>query len=74
MYVCMYLSMPVSFIPLVSKIHVHPEIYTLCVPVYWCAHVCDLQLHLTEQQGHEGQLELLVPAMKIINEDKYVNV
>ena len=44
----------------------------LCILLYWCAHVRDLQLHLTEQQGW---LELLViSTMKVIDEDRLANV
>ena len=64
MYLCTY----VSFAPRLS----HPGSQdpctpwnAPCIPVYWCALVRDLQLHLTE---HQGRLELLVSAMKIIND------
>ena len=44
------------------------SVYALkCFLYYWRTHMCELQLHSTEQQG---QLELLVCAMKIINEDR----
>ena len=51
---------------LVPEICVRPEMLRV-FPVYWCAHMRDLQLHSTEQQG---RLELLVSAMKIIDEDR----
>ena len=51
-YVSIYVSMSVSLTPRLS----HPGSRdpctpwnTLCIPVYWRAHMCDLQLHLTKQ-------------------------
>ena len=82
MYVCMYVCIYLSIYLSIYVCIIYPAGFwdpctprnALCVPVYWCAHMRDLQLYLTEQQGHEGRLELLVSAMKIIDEDKYVNV
>ena len=46
-------------------------VWMLCIyiPVYWRAHVHDPQLHLSERE-QQGQQELLVSAMKIIDEDR----
>ena len=67
-----YLSIYVSFTTCLS----HPGSQdpctpwnTPCIPVYWCAHMCDLQLHTLDWTT----AELLVSAVKIIDEDRQVN-
>ena len=42
----------------------------LCIPVYWCSHVCGLQL-LALNWTARGRHELLVSAVKIIDDTWY---
>ena len=65
MYVCTYLSIYLSIYKLIyptfvaSEICVYSEINALCIPVYWYAHMRDLQLHALDS----------LSTMKIIDED-----
>ena len=59
--VCIYLSVTPCLLHPGSRGQCTPW-NAPCIPVCWHAHMCDLQLHSTEQQGW---LELLVSAMKI---------